>query len=254
MLSLLAMLAAAPGCRDKSKRTPMSDQFPSWIPLLGEPLPGHGGRPAMKDAPYRRLTVDELRAVAYTFHPRISLAEMEVMPMEDWDGRFWRSPERQALNQVLRTGYGKLARWQELCRAVRRAVPPAYTVAERTSPFNDPAYLIVVDAPVAPGTIDENHLLVHVSYLVPYYFYFEVHSRRIDGKIQRDPWVYEVTPVFADVLAAIEREIEARYGYDRMTPDVALVDVPGIFINGYDGDMEGIPPTLRDALFSPHGW
>jgi hypothetical protein len=112
-------------------------------------------------------------------------------------------------------------------------------------------HMIVVDAPVAPGTFDENHLIVHVSYLVPFYFYYELHSRRIDGKIQRDPLLYEVTPLFADVLAAIEREIDARFGYWRLPPDVALLEVPGIDINGYNEDWDEIPPRLKDALFTP---
>jgi hypothetical protein len=253
ILLLLMLVAACAGC-DKRKRKPMSDKFPAWVPLLGQPLPGHGDRKAMKDAPYRQLTRDELTAVAYAFYPRISIADMDQMSISEYNQKYWYSPETIALAQVQEIGYSQLAKWQALCNVVRHSVPPVYIVAERTYPRYDPTYVIVVDAPVAPGTIDENHLVVHVSYLVPYYYYYELHSRRIDGKIQRDPLLYEVTPIFADVLAAIEREIDARFGYWRMPPDVALLEVPGIHIGGYFDDLRGIPPKLKDALFTPHRW
>lgn len=208
----------------------------------------------MDNAPYRPLGLDELMAVAYAFHPRISLAEMDQMSIPEFKDRFWNSPEQIALSWAQHVGYSQLATWQQLCNTVRRSVPPVYTVAERTYPRYDPTYVIVVDAPVLPGTIDENHLVVHVSYLVPYYYYYELHSRRIDGDIVRDPLLYEVTPVFASVLEVIEREIQERYGYWRLPPHIALLDVPGIQINGYYDDLDGIPPVLKDALFTPHRW
>ena len=232
----------------------MSDQFPPWVPMLGEPLPGHGDLPGTHIAPYRPLSVEELTAVAYAFHPRISLAEMDQMSIPEFKDRFWNSPEQQALARVQHIGYSKLATWHKLCAAVRQQVSPAYTIADRTYPRYDPTYVIVVDAPVVPGTIDENHLVVHVSYLVPYYYYYELHSRRIDGKIRRDPLLYEVSPAFEDVLAVIEQEIEERYGYWRLPPHIALLDVPGIYINGYYDYLDGIPPVLKDALFTPHRW
>jgi hypothetical protein len=135
----------------------------------------------------------------------------------------------------------------------------------------------VVDAPIAPGSKEEKLLLVYLSYLVPYYFYYELHMRRVPvesrpdlmakdspetldmvrqlgGYIERDPLLYEVTPLFEPVLEVIEREIETRYGYIRMLPDVALRPVPGIEINGYNDDWDEIPPRLHDALFTPQRW
>ena len=107
-------------------------------------------------------------------------------------------------------------------------------------------------APVTPGTIEEEFFVLHLSYLAPYYFYYELHSRRIDGLIQRDPLLYEVTSVFERLLASFEREIAARYGYWRLDPEIAATPVPGIYINGYH-DLDE-PPTLLDALFTPQRW
>jgi hypothetical protein len=137
---------------------------------------------------------------------------------------------------------------------VQRSLPPSYVVAERTYPRYFPTYAIVIDAPPKPGSIDDRFLVLHMSYLVPYYFYYELHSRRIDGEIQRDPLRYEVTPVFEDALAAIEREIAVRYGYWRMPAEVALTRIEKIYVNGYYDFLDGIPPTLLDALFTPMRW
>ena len=205
----------------------------------------------MKDSPISQLSPAELIAVAYEFHPQ--LGDLSQYSMEEYNKAFWHSAEQIALSRVQRAGYARLEEWQRLCRAVAQAIPRAYTMADRTYPRYDPAYVIVVDAPSEPGSIEERFLVVHVSYLVPYYFYYESHSRRIDGQIQRDPLLYEVTPVFKDVLAAIEREIGTRYGYWRMPPEVALIDAPGLEINGFH-DWETRPPTLQEALFTPHRW
>ena len=250
MLAVLATLCSL-GCRDDPKPKPMSDQFPSWIPLRTRPLPGHGNKPAVKDSPIRHLSPGELIAIAYKFHPQ--LGDPETYSPQAFEDAFWNSPEQIALSRVQRDGYARLEEWQRLCRTVAQSIPPVYTVADRTYPRYFPTYMVVIDAPVEPGSIDENHLVVHVSYLVPYYFYYELHSRRIDGLIQRDPLLYEVTPLFKDVLAAIEREIHARYGYWRMSPDIAAMQVPGIHINGYH-DWDKHPPTLQDALFTPQRW
>lgn len=249
-LAIIVVLVIT-GCRDEAKPEPTTTiDVPLWVPLLARPLPGHGNNPAVQDSSIRQLTAAELVAVAYKFHPRI---DPEDYTIEEWKDAFWKSPEQLALAQVQHTGYGKLAEWQTLCDAVRRAIPSAFTVADRTYPRYDPTYVIVVDAPPEPGSIDEKHLLVHVSYLVPYYFVYELHSRRIDGKIQRDPIRFEVTPLFKDALAAIEREIVGRYGYWRLSPKVGEIQVPGIHINGYH-DWDKHPPTLHDALFTPHRW
>ena len=232
----------------------MSDKFPTWVPISGEPLPGYGNRPHGDRSGYRQLTLDELKSVAQAFHPRITLAEMDEMPMPEFEKRFYTSKENIALNEAQRTSYAKLDNWQALCASVRRSLPPAYEVADRTYPRYYPTYMIVIDAPVEPGSIDDRFLVVHMSYLVPYYFYYELHSRRIDGKIRRDPLRYEVTPVFADALASIEREIAERYGYWRMSAETALVKMPEIYVNGHYDFLDGDPPTLQDALFTPQRW
>ncbi len=249
-IAALLVTVAMLGCRGEAKREPRSEKFPAWIPLRGLPLPGHGKTPAVNDSPIRQLTAAEMVAIAYKFHPVFDPDEVLI---EDFDRVFWNSPEHLALARVQREGYARLAEWQTLCAAVRRSLPPVYTVADRTYPRYDPTYVIVIDAPIEPGSIEERFLVVHVSYLVPYYFYYELHSRRIDGLIDRDPLLHEVTPVFTDALAAIEREIAARYGYWRMSPEVAGIYVPGVQINGYH-DWEEHPPTLQDALFTPHRW
>jgi hypothetical protein len=189
--------------------------------------------------------------IAYRYHPQ--LGNPENYSIEAFDEAFWNSPEQIALSLVQYEGYARLIMWKELRDAVAQSVPPGYIVAERTYPRYFPTYVIVVDAPIEPDSIEERHLVMHLSYLVPYYFYYELHSRRVNGLIQRDPLLYEVTPVFKEVLAALEREIEARYGYWRMSPDVALLEVPGIEINGFH-DWSKRPPNLLDALFTPSRW
>lgn len=231
----------------------MSTEIPSWIPLIGRPVPGRVAGSAVNDAsPIRELAPAELVAIAYKYHPQ--LVDPDNYTIEEWDDAFWNSPEQIALSQVQQGGYARLVEWQWLCYTAQQSIPPGYVLAERTYPRYFPTYMLVVDAPMEPGSIEEKFLVVHVSYLVPYYFfYYELHSRRIDGKIQRDPLLYEVTPVFEDVLTAIEREIQARYGYWRMSLEVAAIYVPGIEINGYH-DWDKHPPTLQDALFTPQRW
>ena len=256
LLRHLAVLAALTvfslyGCRDKAKHEPMSKTVPAWIPLAGNPLPGHGESRHVRDPSVRKLTPDELVTIAARYHPR--MGDPETYSIEEWDKAFWNSPEQVALSKVQYEGYARLPAWKSLCDAVTRSIPSVFTVAERTYPRYYPTYMMVVDAPVEQGSITERFLVVHLSYLVPYYFYYELHSRRVDGLIQRDPLRYEVTAVFEEVLAAIEREIAARYGYWRMPPDIARIAVPGIEVNGYHGWETG-PPSLQDALFTPQRW
>ncbi len=236
---------------DIPARDPGSETVPSWIPTSGLPLPGHGGNRYVKDPTVRPLTTDELMTIAYRYHPQ--LGNPDNYSIEAFDDAFWNSPEQKALSRVQYEGYQRLVLWQELRDSVARSVPPGYIVAERTYPRYFPTYLIVVDAPREPGSNEDRFLLIYLSYLVPYYFYCELHSRRVHGLIRRDPLLYEVTPVFEEVLAVVEREIAVRYGYWRMAPDIAAIEVPGIHINAFH-DWEKRPPTLWDALFSPNRW
>ncbi len=229
----------------------MIDEIPAWIPLQGKPLPGHGGTAPVANSPIRELTPAELVAIAYKYYPR--MGDPATYSIEEWDQKLWNSPELIALMQVQQAGYARLAEWQKLCREVAESASAGFVVAERTYPRYFPTYMLVVDAPMERGSREERFLVVHVSYLVPYYFYYELHSRRIDGLIQRDPLRYEVTPVFENVLGTIEREIAARYGYWRMSVDVARTFVPGIEVNGFH-DWDKHPPTLQDALFTPQRW
>ncbi len=279
IFTALAMCSSM-ACRDKAKRKPMAVELPHWIPLEGVPLPGHGGNRHVVDPSVRQLTTEELITIAYRYHPQ--LGDSDDYTIEAWDEAFWKSPEQVALSLVQYRGYARLSVWQELCNAVARSIPSGFIVADRTYPRYYPTYVIVVDAPMEPGSNVEKTLLVHLSYLIPYYFYYELHSWRVKGEehealiarmepshaashrrvnkllgnpglLQRAPLLYEVTPVFEPVLAAIEREIDRRYGYWRMSPEVAHIYVPGIYINGYH-DWEEHPPTLQDALFTPHRW
>lgn len=225
--------------------------IPSWIPLEGQPLPGRGGAPADPDSPIRPLTRDEMLAIAYAYHP--VLPDLDTLSMDEFNQLFWFSPEQLALTRVQQTSYARLKKWHELVYAVRRRIPGTYYAADRTYPRYFPAYVIVVDAPIEPGSIDERVLVVHVSYLVPYYFYYERHIRKLDGEYQRDPIRFEVTDVFSDVLAVIENEIAARFGYWRMSDEVGATFVPGVYINGFH-DWEEHEPTFFDALFTPHRW
>lgn len=229
----------------------MTDSIPPWIPLQARPLPGSGGLPADQPSPVRALTRNELLAIAYAYHP--VLPDLDTLSMDQFNELFWHSREQRALAQVQQTGYAQLEKWHDLVRAVRRQIPPGYYAADRTYPRYDPTYVIVVDAPVEPGSNEERVLVVHVSYLVPYYFYYIRHLRWVDGKIRRGPLLYEVTDVFRDVLTVIEREIAMRFGYWRMEQTTGATYVPGVYINGFH-DWEKHEPTLFDALFTPHRW
>ncbi|MEM9489695.1 MAG: hypothetical protein AAGC55_11150, partial [Myxococcota bacterium] len=118
-----------------------------------------------------------------------------------------------------------IERWESVVRAVTAAVPTGFKVHDGTFP-PDLAYGLQVTAPPLPDRPTERHLLVYVSYTVPYYAYYEQHARRVDGLIEREPIRDQVSPVFEPVLPMIERAIVAHYGYSRMSPSWRICRCP----------------------------
>ncbi|MEM9489694.1 MAG: hypothetical protein AAGC55_11145 [Myxococcota bacterium] len=160
------------------------------------------------------------------------------------------SPELAAFKDTQIRAWRRIERWESVVRAVTAAAPPGFKVRDGTFP-PDLAYGLHLTAPPAPDGPTERHLLVHVSYAVPYYFYYEQHARRIDGLIEREPIRYRVSPVFEPVLPVVERAIVAHYGYARMNPELASTQLPDRYVAGAS---EGRVATLFDALFTTGRW
>lgn len=252
LAALVLVMSSSCQCRPSSETRPAPDaaaavDLPDWLPLQGLPVPGHEVRPETTDSPVRKLTREELVTVARTYHP--------VLDPEDYtsDSKlsedYWATPEYHRLAAVQKAGIARIARWRALCKAVREALPPGYAVEEMTYPWYDPTYRMVIHAPRIPGSNLLRHLVIHMSYLVPYYFVYERHVRQLERfLLDRGPERYQVTPVHEPSLLAAEHEIARRYGYWRMTRAIADTPVPGIYVWSQRADRA---PSLFDALFTP---
>lgn len=225
-------LCVLAGCQCSDRDSPVEKRL---RPLLGQPMPD-GVEPP---------TTAELVRLAREFY-MADVDHYQYTPRE-FQRMLLNSPELARHKAVQRVLLDNIEPWEALTRRVDRAVSSDYYVTSITAP-GELAYGLRVNAPPLPDAPTERYLLVHLSFVVPYYFYYEEHMVEVDGFIERDPILYRITPVFEPVLAVIEREIAAQYRYLRMEPELGLTPVPGIYLNGSPTDG---PPTLFDALFTP---
>lgn len=251
---LVGMLALMVSCRDEPSQ-PVAPHGARWTPVAGLPLPGHG-TPEQEKAdwapPFEQLTSTRLVEIAHAFHPRLDPARYTPAELEQ---RYQRAPERIAMEQLQHAAWQRIDTWRALVRAVRAELPEGYRGRDATAQGQDAAYFAVFSAPRDAAGSEDKLLVVHLGFLVPFYWYYEIHIRRVEypsgEKLQREPLRDEVTPALAPVLALVEREIDARYGYRRISPAIAATKLPGLYV---DGAQRPTVVTLADALFSPHRW
>ncbi len=241
-------------CEKRAKPTPAEP----WVPVAGLPLPGHGPpepdlalEPADWVPPFEQLSRERLIEIAYQFHPQV--APTSDQTPQEFTFLFDSSPERIAMRNAQYLAWSRIETWRALVAAVRKQAPPGYQIGDKTLPGHDASYSAVLALPRTEGATEFRSIKVHMSFLVPFYIFYEERSTLIKYPTM-DRWRTntagtDISPDLQPLLDIFETEIGRRYGYHRFDMDLLATQVPKLFIEGVSSRLR---PTLRDALFSAY--
>ncbi|WP_428263667.1 hypothetical protein [Haliangium sp.] len=240
-------------CEKKAKPTPAEP----WMPVAGLPLPGHGSpepelalAPADWVPPFDALTGKRLTEIAYQFHPRIAPAEETP---QEFAFLFNNAPERIAMRNLQHLAWERVETWRGLVTAVRDQMPADCWIRDQTIPGHDAAYFATFALPKTEGGTRRASLTVHLSFLVPFYTFYERRARLVEyptmDRWETDTVSTKISPELQPMLASVEQEIARRYGYRRFDTTLLDIELPGLFIEGARVETR---PTLMDALFSAY--
>ncbi|WP_428263334.1 hypothetical protein [Haliangium sp.] len=241
-------------CDKKAKPAPVEP----WVPVAGLPLPGHGAPEpelALEVAdwvpPFEAFTSKRLIEIAYQFHPRVEPAADQTP--QEFEYLFDNALERIAMRNAQYLAWERIETWRGLVAAVREQAPPGCQVGDLTIPGHDAAYFATFALPKTEGGTKLSSLTVHLSFLVPFYTYYEERSSLVEyATLERwkiDAVDTDISPELQPLLVIVEREIARRYGYRPFDVSISDIALPNLFIEGADVETR---PTLMDALFSAY--
>jgi hypothetical protein len=188
-----------------------------------------------------KLMVQELIARASHYWP----ADFE------WHARGERPPEIDRLFDLYKQEWPKRgAQWLALVEDLRQQLP-GYSIYNSTVP-SDPSFRFTLRPPkdqLRPRL--EQMVVGCLSLIAPVYSVYglehEYRSRKWLGISDDRLFLDELPPELREPASVVARRVEARFGVERLTPDVAATPVP-LYV-----DLK-FPPhaTLFHALMSSH--
>lgn len=171
------------------------------------------------------------------------------LPEHEYRALYTSTPEYAALFADQQDIMARLPEWRGFVASLR-AIASGCNVYDATPPYEGACFVARVDYTRAhPESSPDNRfktLTVCVSLLAPVYLLHEAHTRQTGHVFEPVDISFLVTPDAAPIAEVVEQAIAERFGYQRLSPALAVTRVPG--------NLEPGEATLADALFTPHRW
>lgn len=204
----------------------------------------HDGAPldlSIQDLP---LSVPQLVELAHYYHPQ--MADRTFATADELDRFIRATPQRRARVAAHDRAMAHRRPWREFVEAIAEQAP-GHHVEDATRPYRlEQAYVAVIGVAEggAPSSGYPTHrLVVMASIVAPIYYMYESFDdpHRIE---------HELSGSWAQLVAVIEREMAARFAYQRLSYKAGGIRLPKLRI----GTLPDGESTVVDALFTDYRW
>lgn len=230
LVAIVVITLVGLGCRSQDD-VPRSARAPEHT----------GTTPAHSMAkPYQELTPAQMIEIAQRFHPRLNPANYQG----DLDFRqaYEKTPQRHALKQAQAQAWANRSAFHSLLASIQEALPPGSDCIDQTPPGHDIAYYAMIRPP--HDAVRGATLILHVSFIIPYYAYYEIADDRTLDDIARPRQLYKIRPELRPVANVVEGEITRRWGYYRFPAELMKTRLSELYVE----NSNETEPLLFEAI------